>query len=53
MIMHSDGLRTRWEWEEYRHLSWEAPGIIAQRLLRALGRIEDDATVLVARNAQS
>jgi anti-sigma regulatory factor (Ser/Thr protein kinase)/serine/threonine protein phosphatase PrpC len=53
LIMHSDGLRTQWEWDEFRRLSWEAPGMIAQRMLCALGKIDDDATVLVARSAQS
>ncbi|WP_042725659.1 ATP-binding SpoIIE family protein phosphatase [Chthoniobacter flavus] len=52
LIMHSDGLRTQWAWEEFRHVATSAPGIIAQRLLTDLGKIDDDATVLVARTAK-
>lgn len=53
LIMHSDGLRSHWGWEEFRDLAPEAPDFIAQRLLAALGKTEDDATVLVARPARS
>ena len=52
LIMHSDGLRTSWDWSEFRNLSHEGSGVIAQRLLCVLGKIEDDATVLVVRSAQ-
>jgi len=51
LIMHSDGLPTQWEWEDFRHIATSAPGIIAQRLLTNLGKIDDDSTVLVARAA--
>jgi len=51
LIMHSDGLRTQWDWSEFRNLERETPTIIAQRLLARLGRIDDDATVAVARSA--
>jgi anti-sigma regulatory factor (Ser/Thr protein kinase)/serine/threonine protein phosphatase PrpC len=53
LIMHSDGLRTHWEWDEFRDVAREAPGVIAQRLVSALGKIDDDATALVAKNASS
>lgn len=53
LIMHSDGIQTHWDWEQFGHLKREAPGIVAQRLLAALGKNEDDATVLVAKNAAS
>jgi len=51
LIMHSDGLRSHWSWDEFSSLAREEPGVIASRLLRALGKIEDDATVIVARRA--
>ena len=53
LVMHSDGLRTHWDWNEFRDIARSAPGIIAQRLLSDLGKIDDDATVLVARTAQT
>lgn len=52
LVMHSDGLRTHWEWEEFRDITSGAPGLIAQRLLITLGKIDDDATALVARTAR-
>jgi anti-sigma regulatory factor (Ser/Thr protein kinase) len=51
LILHSDGLRTHWDWDEFRNLAQDPPDVIAQGLLRALGKIEDDATVVVVKNA--
>jgi anti-sigma regulatory factor (Ser/Thr protein kinase) len=50
LVMHSDGLRSHWDWSDFPQLWTERPSHIAQRLLAALGRVDDDATVLVARN---
>jgi len=50
LIMHSDGLRTHWDWSDFAGLAPEPAGVIAQRLLRALGKTDDDATVLVVRS---
>lgn len=52
LILHSDGLRTHWQWDEFRDVAGEKPGVIAQRLLQRLGKAEDDSTVLVVRSAQ-
>ncbi|HLJ49889.1 MAG TPA: ATP-binding protein [Bryobacteraceae bacterium] len=51
LIMHSDGLSTRWDWNDFSDLAREAPEIIAQRLMRKLGKPDDDATVVVARSS--
>jgi anti-sigma regulatory factor (Ser/Thr protein kinase)/serine/threonine protein phosphatase PrpC len=51
LIMHSDGLRTRWDWEQFRDCATDSPTVIARRLLQVLGKLEDDATVIVARNS--
>jgi anti-sigma regulatory factor (Ser/Thr protein kinase) len=50
LVMHSDGLRTHWSWKDFDGLHRQAAGTIAQTLLRTLGKIDDDATVLVIRN---
>jgi Histidine kinase-like ATPase domain/Stage II sporulation protein E (SpoIIE) len=50
LIMHSDGLRTHWDWDDFRELAGEPPTVIAQGLLEALGKQDDDATVVVARS---
>jgi anti-sigma regulatory factor (Ser/Thr protein kinase)/serine/threonine protein phosphatase PrpC len=49
LIMHSDGVHTRWNWQDFPQLIRQPAGRIAHSLLTTLGRQEDDATVLVAR----
>jgi len=53
LVMHSDGLRTRWQWEEFQDVAQLPPAAIARQLLNKLGKIEDDATVIVVKNADS
>jgi anti-sigma regulatory factor (Ser/Thr protein kinase)/serine/threonine protein phosphatase PrpC len=50
LIIHSDGLRTHWHWNDFPELALATPDAIAHRLLHALGKLEDDATVLVAKS---
>ncbi|MCL4367924.1 MAG: ATP-binding protein/SpoIIE family protein phosphatase [Actinobacteria bacterium] len=47
MVLHSDGLKTHWRWEDFPNLEGRPADIIARDLLRALARDEDDATVMV------
>jgi serine/threonine protein phosphatase PrpC len=51
LVMHSDGLHTHWEWEQFRGAAQDSPTVLAHQLLRALGKMEDDATVIVVSNA--
>lgn len=53
LIINSDGLRSRWSWEEFQDVAHERPGVIARRMLQKLGKMEDDATVVVVKNAKS
>jgi anti-sigma regulatory factor (Ser/Thr protein kinase) len=48
-VMHSDGLSTRWAWNDFPHLAFESAPLISRRLLRALDKGEDDATVVVVK----
>jgi anti-sigma regulatory factor (Ser/Thr protein kinase) len=50
LIMHSDGVRPHWTGEEIQALSDGNASIIARHLLDKHGRLEDDATAVVARN---
>ncbi|HLH54000.1 MAG TPA: ATP-binding protein [Verrucomicrobiae bacterium] len=50
LIAHSDGIASQWSWNDYAHLAAQGPVRIARKLLEALGKFEDDATVLVAAN---
>ncbi len=49
MVLHSDGLRTHWRWEDFPELAGQPADKAAQRLLQALARDQDDATVIVVR----
>lgn len=51
LIMHSDGIQTRWDWNELSDLKQETPTVIARQLLSKFGKMDDDATVVVARSA--
>ncbi|MFI4981184.1 MAG: SpoIIE family protein phosphatase [Nevskiales bacterium] len=47
LIMHSDGIKTRWQLSGYPGLAQRAPGVIAGVLYRDFCRRADDITVLV------
>jgi len=52
LIMHSDGLGTKWDLNEYPGLAAKHPSIIAAVLYRDFHRERDDVTVMVAKNGQ-
>jgi anti-sigma regulatory factor (Ser/Thr protein kinase)/serine/threonine protein phosphatase PrpC len=47
LVLHSDGVTTRWRWEDFPDLTTQPATLRARRLLQALAKEEDDATVLV------
>ena len=49
LIMHSDGLATRWNFEQYPGLSVRHPALIAGVLYRDFCRKRDDVTILITR----
>ena len=50
LVLHSDGLRTHWHWDEFAS-AWDKPAtLIAGELLRKLARDNDDAAVVVVKN---
>ena len=49
LLLHSDGLPARWRWEDFPDLTGKPASQIAQRLLHALAKDLDDATVLVVK----
>jgi len=51
LVMHSDGLRSRWQWGEFQDVAHEPPAAIARQMLNQLAKAEDDATVMVVKNA--
>jgi anti-sigma regulatory factor (Ser/Thr protein kinase) len=51
LVVHSDGLTTRWSLEDYPGLARRHPAVIAGVLYRDFSRGRDDVTVLVCREA--
>lgn len=51
LVMHSDGLGTRWDLERYPGIWTKSPSLIAAVLHRDFARGRDDVTVLVAKAA--
>jgi anti-sigma regulatory factor (Ser/Thr protein kinase) len=49
LVMHSDGLNTRWDLKNYPGIWIKAPSVIAAVLHRDFYRQRDDVTVLVAK----
>lgn len=49
LIMHSDGLTSRWDLDQYPGITNRHPSIIAAVLYRDFKREKDDATVLVVK----
>ncbi|WP_049982126.1 ATP-binding protein [Halorubrum sp. BV1] len=47
MVLYSDGISTRWDWDDIRDGGDDPAGAIANRLLKQYGKSEDDATALV------
>ena len=49
VILHSDGIATRWDLEAYPGLIFRHPGLVAAVLYRDFARQRDDAMVVVVR----
>lgn len=52
LIMHSDGLGSKWDLNQYPGLAKKDPSIIAAVLYRDFERTRDDVTVLAAKNRE-
>lgn len=53
LIMHSDGINTRWSLDRYPGLRSKHPSLIAGVLYRDFKRTRDDATVVVSRETRA
>lgn len=49
LVMHSDGIRTRWQLGAYPGLAAHHPAVVAGTLFRDFARGRDDATVMAVR----
>jgi anti-sigma regulatory factor (Ser/Thr protein kinase) len=53
LVLHSDGMHSRWRWEDFSHLQEAAATVLAQQMLERLARDNDDATVVVVKGERS
>jgi hypothetical protein len=53
LVLHSDGLTTHWRWDDFPDLAAQPAAVVAHRLLLALARDDDDATVVVIKGMDS
>jgi anti-sigma regulatory factor (Ser/Thr protein kinase)/serine/threonine protein phosphatase PrpC len=51
LVVHSDGVRSRWTRDGLPLSAWDSPAEAAQLLLQTQAREDDDATVVVVRGA--
>lgn len=49
LVLHSDGISSRWKWEEYAQHCEKSALSIAEHMFSALRKQHDDATILVAK----
>jgi len=49
LVLHSDGLRSRWQWDDFPGIEKEPAQNVASKLMRALATDTDDATVLAVK----
>ncbi|PKM77104.1 MAG: hypothetical protein CVU90_08875 [Firmicutes bacterium HGW-Firmicutes-15] len=52
MVMHSDGMKSHWKWDDFPDLKDKSAMFIAQSLLNNLDREDDDATVVVVKSSE-
>ncbi|HVI10653.1 MAG TPA: SpoIIE family protein phosphatase, partial [Candidatus Binatia bacterium] len=52
LIMHSDGLGSKWDLNQYPGLAGKHPSIVAAMLYRDFHRERDDVTVMVVKNSE-
>jgi len=50
LILHSDGVRSHWSFDSFPEFITQSADQVASTLLKYMGRLEDDATVLVIKN---
>ena len=51
LVLHTDGLRTHWQWGDFPGIEKEPAQVVAKKLMRELASGRDDATVLALKGA--
>jgi anti-sigma regulatory factor (Ser/Thr protein kinase) len=49
LVLHSDGISSRWTWDAFAHHAGRSAQFIAEYMFRTLQKDHDDATLLVAK----
>lgn len=49
LVLHSDGLTSRWHWGEFEHLKHHSAQLLANQMYQKLHKAQDDATLLLVK----
>jgi hypothetical protein len=49
MVLHSDGVVSRWRWEDFPELGKLPAAVTARKLVHQFGRETDDVTAIVVK----
>jgi len=49
LVLHTDGLRTHWQWSDFPGIERESAHLVASKLMRKLATEQDDATILAVK----
>lgn len=49
IIMHSDGVSPRWNWQDFPHFPGKPAQFVAEQMFHKLHRVSDDATLIYAK----
>lgn len=53
LVLHTDGLRSRWQWSDFPAIEQQSAHQVASTLMRSLATDRDDATILAVRGRSS
>ena len=51
LVLHSDGLRTHWKWNDFSEYAKESANTLAQKMMRSLMKDNDDAAIVIVKGA--
>jgi anti-sigma regulatory factor (Ser/Thr protein kinase) len=52
LVLHTDGLRTHWQWADFPGIERQPAQVVAATLMRTLANHHDDATVMAIRDGR-
>ena len=53
LVLFSDGIKSRWGWKDFSHLSKKSARFISFQMLESLARDNDDATIVIVKEFEN